>query len=292
MKKKYKMEKKGDNLFRVVALKDFGDVKKGDIGGFIETEENLSQEGLCWVYDNALICEGARVSDNARVLSWACVKGSSRISGDATISGEAYISGNSIVEERAVVVGYSNVKDHARISGNAIVKDNAMVLGTARVSGNAKVKGRARVEGNALVTGNAVAHYTQVVRYGKLTEDIYKNKNWKQGIYNLYGLVPIKNRIILYKKVNNDLSSSWATTFKYPEKGVIEVKEYNKDITAGCASGLHFADPEYYGSGTLLLAAEIDLEDIITIQSGKVRVKKACILGVVAKTDENGDLIL
>ena len=62
------MEKRGDNLFRVVALKDFGNVKKGDIGGFIEKEENLSQEGLCWVYDNALICEGARVSDNARVL--------------------------------------------------------------------------------------------------------------------------------------------------------------------------------------------------------------------------------
>ncbi|HSH51703.1 MAG TPA: polymer-forming cytoskeletal protein [Bacteroidales bacterium] len=292
MEKKYKMEKAGDNLFRIVALKDFGDVKKGDIGGFIEKEENLSHEGLCWISDNAVVCDNAKVSGNARVSRHAYVKGSSIVSGDATVSGEVSVSGNSIVEERAVVVGYSNVKDHARVSGKAVVKDNAMVLGTARVSGNAKVKERARVEGNALVTGNAVAHYTQVVRYGKLAEDIYKNKNWKQGIYNLYGLVPIKNRIILYKKVNNDLSSSWATTFKYPKKGVIEVKEYNKDITAGCASGLHFADPDYWNEGDTLLAAEIDLDDIITIQRGKVRVKKAHILGIVAKTDENGDLIL
>ena len=32
---------------RVVALIDFGDVKTGDVGGFVESENNLSHDGLC-----------------------------------------------------------------------------------------------------------------------------------------------------------------------------------------------------------------------------------------------------
>ncbi|WNO30069.1 hypothetical protein [Oceanotoga phage vB_OteS-UFV02] len=291
--KKYKMEKMTPNsrFFRVIALEDFGNVKKGDIGGFIEKEENLSQEGLCWVSDNAIVCDNAKVSGNALVLNCTYVYESAIVSGNATVSGEAYVSGHSIVEEHAKVARYSRIKDRARISGNAIVKDYARVFGTARVFGNAKIKGHALVDGNALVTGNAVVHYEQVVKYGQLTTDIYKNKNWKQGLYNLYGLVPINNKVILYKRVNNDLSSCWDTTFKYPEKGVIEVKEYNKDIAEGCTTGLHFADPYYWNEGDTLLAAEIDLDDIITIQVGKVRVKKARILGVVAKIDEHGKMI-
>lgn len=56
--KKYKLttesiESLGYTLYRIKALKDFGDVEKGDKGGFIEKEDNLSQEDDCWVYGNA-----------------------------------------------------------------------------------------------------------------------------------------------------------------------------------------------------------------------------------------------
>ncbi|MBB4077294.1 hypothetical protein GGR08_001625, partial [Bartonella fuyuanensis] len=30
------------------ALKDFDDIKAGDLGGFIEKEVNLSHDGNCW----------------------------------------------------------------------------------------------------------------------------------------------------------------------------------------------------------------------------------------------------
>lgn len=33
----------GITLYRIEALKDFSDVKKGDKGGFLEKEDNLSQ---------------------------------------------------------------------------------------------------------------------------------------------------------------------------------------------------------------------------------------------------------
>ncbi|MDE5977041.1 MAG: hypothetical protein K2G70_01045 [Turicibacter sp.] len=49
MNKKYEMfkEKPTDTLYRIRALRDFGDVKQGDVGGYIEKEENLSHEGYC-----------------------------------------------------------------------------------------------------------------------------------------------------------------------------------------------------------------------------------------------------
>jgi len=56
---KYKLTKTkeafGITLYRIKALKDFGDVKKGDLGGWIEKEENLSQENFCWVSGDARV---------------------------------------------------------------------------------------------------------------------------------------------------------------------------------------------------------------------------------------------
>ena len=47
------MEWRGHTLHRIEALKDFGNVKAGDKGGWIEKEENLSQDGDAKVYGDA-----------------------------------------------------------------------------------------------------------------------------------------------------------------------------------------------------------------------------------------------
>ena len=57
----------GRTLHRIKAVSDFGDVKAGDLGGWVEKEENLSQAGDCWVYGNAWVSGSAQVSGNARV---------------------------------------------------------------------------------------------------------------------------------------------------------------------------------------------------------------------------------
>ena len=59
--------KYGSTLHRIKALKDFGNVKTGELGGYIESGSNLSQEGNCWVYGNARVCGNAEVCGNARV---------------------------------------------------------------------------------------------------------------------------------------------------------------------------------------------------------------------------------
>ena len=65
----------GRMLHRIRAVADFGDVKAGDLGGWIEKEENLSHEGLAWVWGNAKVCGDAKVWGNAKVCDNAEVWG-------------------------------------------------------------------------------------------------------------------------------------------------------------------------------------------------------------------------
>ena len=59
----------GRTLHRIRAVRDFGDVKAGDLGGWIETESNLSNDGNAWVYGDA------RVSGRKHIL-WISMIGS------------------------------------------------------------------------------------------------------------------------------------------------------------------------------------------------------------------------
>lgn len=43
----------GTKLFRIKALVAFGNVENGELGGFIEKEDNLSHDGYAWVSGNA-----------------------------------------------------------------------------------------------------------------------------------------------------------------------------------------------------------------------------------------------
>ena len=61
------MECMGRTLHRIRAVRDFGEVKAGDLGGWIETESNLSNDGNAWVYGNARVYGNAEVSGNAWV---------------------------------------------------------------------------------------------------------------------------------------------------------------------------------------------------------------------------------
>jgi len=57
----------GTVLHRIRALRDFGSVKAGDLGGWIESELNLSHEGDCWVSGNAKVYEENKSLLNALV---------------------------------------------------------------------------------------------------------------------------------------------------------------------------------------------------------------------------------
>ena len=65
----------GKKLFRIKALISFGNVKEGELGGYVEKEENLSNDGDAWVSGNARVYGNAWVSGDARVYGNAWVYG-------------------------------------------------------------------------------------------------------------------------------------------------------------------------------------------------------------------------
>lgn len=88
--KKYKFTKKTKNykgvlLHRIKAMRDFGDVKAGDLGGWIEKKANLSQEGDSWVYEKAKVYGNAEISGNAEI------RGKARVYDDAEILNNARV---------------------------------------------------------------------------------------------------------------------------------------------------------------------------------------------------------
>ena len=133
-------------LYQIEALKDFGDVKAGDLGGYIESKENLSQYDNAWVYGDAQVLGNAQVFDNARVYGNACVFDNARVYGNACVFGNAQVFdnarvyGNACVFDNARVYGNACVFDNAEVYGNALVYDNAQVFGNARVFGDAQIK--------------------------------------------------------------------------------------------------------------------------------------------------------
>jgi len=103
------IEHAGKKLYRIRALRDFGYVKAGEVGGYIEKEENLSHDGNSWVYDDAFVFSDARIFDNAQV------------GGDAQVYDHAQVYDRARVCGHAKVCGHEEVSSHVRMCGNAKV---------------------------------------------------------------------------------------------------------------------------------------------------------------------------
>ena len=135
MEKKYELtnetiEFNGHILHRIKALKDFAykKFKKGDLGGFIESENNLSQEGDCWIGGNAWVYGHAQVDGNSEICD------NSRIYGNAHISENAWVYGHAMLCDNAHIHGTS------KVYGGAVIRDNAEVYGCAEIGGEAMIK--------------------------------------------------------------------------------------------------------------------------------------------------------
>lgn len=137
------IEINGRKLYRIEATKDLPQhyVAKGGKGGYIEKEDNLSDEawvgGNAKVYGDAKVCEKARISD------------------DVEVCGNAYICGRARVFEDAKILENAEVLGNAQVYGGAVVFGNAMIYGYAEVFGKTEVFGYVRVNNSVRLLGEA-----------------------------------------------------------------------------------------------------------------------------------------
>lgn len=179
-------------VYRIRALRDIErhKVKKGDLGGFIAYEGNLSQDGDCWVAGNASVYEGGRVEGNAVLHDYARVSHAAVVKGNAIIAGGSVVFGAStVVEDHAVVLNKASVGNGVHLCGQSCVIGSADVRGIfthldkggarcvisdkSAVSGQATVDGHVTLCGVAKVTGcsKILAGLGRVVVSGQVTLD-------------------------------------------------------------------------------------------------------------------------
>ena len=130
-------------LHRIRALRDIGsEVKAEDLGGFVESESNLSfeQEDDAWIFN------------------------------DAIAAGEGYVDKGSILRDRAVVCGCAYVSHKTEMSGDSRAEDDAYLRGArlsrcARVSGCGMILQSPTTKVSPILTGSCAV-------YGKVMGDV------------------------------------------------------------------------------------------------------------------------
>ena len=172
-------------LHRIRALKDFGDVHAGDLGGWVESEENLSHSGDAWVYTEAEIFGHAAIFENAKISGHAAIFENAKISGHAEIFENAEIFGHAVIFENAEIGGHAAIFGNAEISGHAAIFENAKISGHAMIFENAEIGGHAEIFENAEISGHAaITKATDILTISPIgsrndTTTFYKSKNNK-----------------------------------------------------------------------------------------------------------------
>lgn len=104
--------KKDYFVYQIKALKDFNDVKAGDLGGYVASEDNLSQEGNCWIYDEAMVIHDAWLSDNAIAKDKAIIRDKARVGQNVIVAK------NAVIQDKVICVGSATITDNATIQDN------------------------------------------------------------------------------------------------------------------------------------------------------------------------------
>lgn len=152
----------GITLYRIEAIYDFNDITKGTIGGYVQSMDNIGDNG--WVGGNAKVFGKAKVYGNARVFSNSQVFGDARVYGDSEVYGDA------------------KVYDHAKVYGNAKLYGNSEIYGNTKVFGITNVNGNAIIDNNALITSTDDYCAFQSFGSANRTTTFYKTQDGGVGV--------------------------------------------------------------------------------------------------------------
>ena len=130
------------NLHRIRAVTDLNeDVLAGMLGGYVESYDNLDQEGYAWISADAIACGDAVLTDYAVAKGCAYVGKNATVMGDATVQDDAIVCGG-VIMGKSCVCGY------------AVIRQDEQTLCAPIIDGSARVYGE--ISGNVICRGNAV----------------------------------------------------------------------------------------------------------------------------------------
>ena len=141
----------GVTLYQIKCIKNFEKANIGELGGYIEYYNNLSDNA--WVADNAKVWGNANIEGNAAILGNSEVFGNSVITDNVRISGNAKVGGYARIYDNVLIFGNSNINRHiciydtVSIGGNAIIDGSSSMIPTdinnnPRINYNAFISNR------------------------------------------------------------------------------------------------------------------------------------------------------
>lgn len=228
-----------DPVYRIRALRDFGNVKKGDIGGYIHCEDNLSHDGNCWVYPDAIVANNCVVKDNAIVGGMAILIQNVKVEDDSGVCGYAMVSGTN--DFGVTIKGRSKIGDHAVIQCDVIIKDStilensnicgdgdivkitgSVIRDNARIRNNVEIEG-SLIHGNAEISRNAIVINSMIGGYSRIGEEAYICNQGKESYLD----IPEYTSYVTFSGFGSRLRN---TTF-------YRTKDGNIRVMCGCFKG-------------------------------------------------------
>ena len=241
------MEFEGRTLYRIRALKDFSNIKKGDLGGWIQTEDNLSQEGYCWIYNNAKCMDSARIYDNSCMYDNSEMRGNSKMYDNSKLYDKSEMHDNSRAYDSSEMHGHSGMYGHSRKYGNSRMYENSRMWGNSKTYGNSemhdyskmhdysemhegsKIYNNSEMVGDSEMWGNSILKGNKNL-YGKLVSKVDKFidiANPQQGRI-VTGV--LKNGKILYNVgCQNEITRETFVNRIYNEDGGIERNPHREE---------------------------------------------------------------
>ena len=136
------------NLHRIRAVTDLTeDVLAGMLGGYVESYNNLEQEGRAWISEDAIACENAVVCDDAVLADHSVAKGC------AYVGNNAMMTDHAIAQDDAAICG-GLLTGESCVCGYAVIRQDEQTLCAPTIDGSARVYGE--ISGNVVCRGNAV----------------------------------------------------------------------------------------------------------------------------------------
>lgn len=209
-------------LYPIRALRDFGNVRKGDIGGYIESEHNLAHEGNCWICKNtwvfgeAIVCESA-IIDGGIIYGDALVHGNARVVGNVNIFDRSYIAGDAYIH---ALSGFINIYGNARVFGHAEI--NADEIGDGISINDSCIRGKSYM--------CSYGHPFKVSGAFILSDTYICSKNdfaTMKGIGVCYREEP-SYPAVFYKNINGDIAVNY-------EGFIGTLKEFRRRVIKKCS---------------------------------------------------------
>ena len=205
------MEFEERTLYRIRALKNFRNVKAGDLGGWVSGKHNLSQEGDCWIYDEAKCMDNARMYHNSAMYNNAVMCDFSEMHGCSEMHNYSAMLDNSrmyncsAMYDNSRMYNDSKMYNNSRMFDNSAMYNNAVMLDNSKMFENSRMYRDSRLKNKEKLCGKLVTKVDRFIEInntgGRIVTGVLKDG---KILYNIGCQNEITKEVFIDRIYNDD----------------------------------------------------------------------------------------